>query len=218
MNVAKFDIKAIGHVCAHFERTPAPGHYSNKNIDPKRTINNYNLGPERDCSQVEYIKQSLNNISHLNRDNLTVMASIIVTKPKNIKKEQQEEYFQNTYEYLKARYCRAFDNPEDGVISCYVHLDEKTPHMHFAFLPVIKKKMKSGEIKQRFCSKELINRDDLRTLHQDLEKYINTECKLRCKILTGTTKRHSNGRAYTYKELQRESNIKRNYNRSYNGG
>ncbi len=213
MHIAKFNLEACGHVCAHFERKPAPGHYSNKSIDDKRTGDNYNIGPTRDCTQIEYIKKSLEEISHLKRDNLTVMASVIVNKPADLAVEYQEKFFRESYNFLVKRFCGAFTNPEDGVVSCYVHLDETTPHIHFAFLPVKNKKMKNGETKKRFCSKELITRDNLATLHQDLQEYLNKECNLRCKILTGTTQRDAYGRALSVRELKKQT-AERERNRS----
>ena len=42
----------------------------------------------------------------------------------------QELFFEETYAFLSERY------GAQNVISAYVHLDERSPHMHFAFVPV----------------------------------------------------------------------------------
>ena len=53
-------------------------------------------------------------------------------------KEQVERlFFERTYRFLCDRY------GEQNVISAYVHKDEKTPHMHFAFVPVTEDKKQS---------------------------------------------------------------------------
>ena len=56
-NVEKFSMCQIGHVCAHFAREH--DNYSNESIDEELTWTNYNLAEERDISQVEFIKQKL---------------------------------------------------------------------------------------------------------------------------------------------------------------
>ena len=36
------------------------------------------------------------------------------------------------------------DTAKENVISAYVHFDEVTPHMHYAFVPVVEDKKKGG--------------------------------------------------------------------------
>ena len=212
MHIAKYKITACGHITRHFERSAS--NYSNKNIDPSRTHLNYNLAPERDCTQMQYIRDALEEIPHLKRKDLVVMAGLILTVPKDLDAKHHDAFFKNSYNFLVKRFCGDFENPENGVISCYVHLDEKTPHMHFAFLPIKNKTLKNGETELRFNSRDLINRQQLATLHQDLEEYLNNECCLRCKILNGATKRNPYGRALTVKELKQLS-PSRAYTREY---
>lgn len=48
----------------------------------------------------------------------------------SIGKDATREFFQKAYDFLADRYGR------ENVISATVHMDEKTPHMHFNFVPV----------------------------------------------------------------------------------
>lgn len=198
-NVAKFSIGDCGHVCAHFERSVAPGHYSNEDIDENKTKNNYNLCNAERPGQVNYIKQKLNEIPHANRKDLVCMCSVVLDAPKSLPDNMHEAFFQKSYEFLVDRYgtVAGFTNKEDVVVSCYRHMDESTDHMHFAFLPV----KGSPDGSQRFCAKEVVCREDLKTLHQDLEKHLR-ENGIRAEILNGATQRDSMGRALSVREMK----------------
>ena len=199
MNVAKFSLKDCGHVCAHFDRSVKPGHYTNQNIDPCKTKNNYNLCKAYRHSQVKYIKEKLEEIPHTKRKDLVCMCSVVLNAPDSLPQELHTEFFHKAYNFLVARYgtIAGFEDPEDVVISCYRHLDETTDHIHFAFLPVIQ----SASGSQRFCAKEVICRDDLKTLHQDLECYLR-EHGIRADILNGKTQKDSFGRALSVREMK----------------
>ncbi|WP_256870002.1 plasmid recombination protein [Bacillus sp. CDB3] len=61
---------------------------------------------------------------------------------------------------------------EKNVLSANVHNDETTPHMHFAFMPVVWDEKKQRE---KVSAKEILNRKDLRTFHQDLDVFLKQE-------------------------------------------
>ena len=61
------------------------------------------------------------------------------------------------------------DTAKENVISAYVHFDEVTPHMHYAFVPVVEDKKKGG---YKLSAKEAITREDLRTFHKDLSNHM----------------------------------------------
>ncbi len=204
MNVAKFSLTQCGHVCAHFERSVTPGHYSNEEIDENRTGNNYNLCRNSRPNQVDYIKQKLDEIPHANRKDLVCMCSIVLDAPKSLPEELHESFFEKSYEFLVNRYgsVAGFENKEDVVVSCYRHMDETTDHIHFAFLPV--KQSEDGS--RRFCAKEVICKQDLKTLHQDLDKYLR-ENGIRAEILNGKTQRDAFGRALSVREMKYRDRI-----------
>lgn len=146
-NAQKYTRAACGHLAAHYERRKdEKGEYvkfGNQDIDPQKTHLNYNLCPRRGLEQIDFIRQRTTEARTLKRDDVNVMCSWVVTLPEyrhhnqnlhvSPDKEQVERlFFERTYQFLCDRY------GEQNVISAYVHKDEKTPHMHFAFVPVTK--------------------------------------------------------------------------------
>ena len=156
------------------------------------------MGPKREETQMEYLQQMLKDIDHSKRKDLVCMASLIVDAPASLSEEFHDRFFDLSYNFLVDRYggIAGFKNKEDVVISCYRHRDESTDHIHFAFCPIL-----NEDDHQRFCAKEVISREDLRTLHQDLDRYLK-ENGLRCEILNGKTQRDSTGRALSVREMK----------------
>ena len=74
------------------------------------------------------------------------------------------------------------------MLNGYVHMDEATPHMHMPMVPV-----KDG----RVSAKALFTRSELRAVHKDLEKRMQSEFGVKGLILNGRTK----GK-YSVKELK----------------
>ena len=206
-NIQKYsDLKDIGHLCKHYERSAE--NYSNTKIDKERTEKNYNLAPERVGKQTDYIKEKIKEIELSNgktlRKDAVKMVTCIVDAPKNIDKKNIEKFFQLSYRFLVQRYGSKSGLGEDIVVSAYVHNDENTPHLHFAFLPIIKKK---GTL--TFCAKDMINRQDLRTLHQDLGEFLESRniCR-KSDILNGSTIKDSNGKAVSVNQLKKEKYLR----------
>lgn len=202
-NLRKFsDMKDIGHLCAHYERSVSPGHYGNLDIDEtKLDDDKTNLAPERG-KQTDYIKEQIKKImgeKKLRKDAVR-MCCWVVNAPKNLPEEKKTEFFQEVYNFLVNRYGTKSGIGEDIVISSYIHKSESTDHIHFAFLPVLKKGNKTT-----FCAKDLINKADLKSFHEDLGSYLEKLeiCKKK-DILNGQTQRDSAGRALSVKELKKK--------------
>lgn len=159
-HVAKHTKAAAGHLCAHYDRSAE--HISNDKIDSARTNENYNLAPRRDVGQVGFINQRCGEVRCHNRKDVNVMCSWVVTAPKDLPEQDNRRFFEETYKFLAARY-----GGEQNVISSYVHMDEVTPHMHFAFVPVVADRRRDG---YKVSAKEVVDRTDLRTFHEDLEQ------------------------------------------------
>lgn len=179
-NAQKYTRAACGHLAAHYERRKdEKGEYvkfGNQDIDPQKTHLNYNLAPRRGLEQIDFIRQRTTEARTLKRDDVNVMCSWVVTLPEyryhnqsihvSPDKEQVERlFFERTYRFLCDRY------GEQNVISAYVHKDEKTPHMHFAFVPVTEDKKRGGE---KVSAKEVITKNDLKTFHTDLERHLDS--------------------------------------------
>lgn len=101
------------------------------------------------------------------------------------------KFFRASYDFLERRYGR------ENVVSAYVHMDEKTPHLHFAFIPVTEDKKKGGF---KVSAKEVLSRSDLRTFHTDLQKALR-ERGVILDVLNGATKDGNK----TVAELKKES-------------
>ena len=67
------------------------------------------------------------------RKDAVVMAQVLVTSEHDFQRTEQRTtraVFKDSYNFLAERYGK------ENVISATVHLDERTPHMHFNFVPV----------------------------------------------------------------------------------
>ena len=165
-HIDKFTKGQIGGVTRHFERYKKEnGEYikfGNQEIDTEKTSLNYNLADEK--NQMEFIKNRTSEVRCLNRKDVNVMASWVVTLPEKIEtQEDQRLFFQESYNFLENKYGK------ENVISSFVHLDETTPHMHFAFVPVVRDK-KRGDLK--VSANDLITRSHLRSFHPELENHM----------------------------------------------
>jgi hypothetical protein len=110
--------------------------HTNKDIDWERTKLNYDLHPSQNNNFYKAIKTRIENLNLKKavRKDAVVMAQVLVTSDhdffKRLTPSRQEQFFKDSYDFLKDRY------GEKNIISATVHLDERTPHMHFNFVPV----------------------------------------------------------------------------------
>lgn len=182
-NYKKNGRNACANLCRHYERAKDEfGSYvrfSNINIDSGRTHLNYNLAPIRNISQLEYIKERLSNVKCLKRDDVKVFCSWVVTVPKDLPKNEYDSFFKETYKFLEEKY------GQKNVVSSYVHMDEVTPHMHFAFIPVVLDKKKGIE---KVSSKECVTRVDLQKFHSELQNHLEFKLGHEVSILNEATK------------------------------
>lgn len=192
-HVAKYNKSAVGRMFAHYGRENKT--YSNDNIDTERSALNYNLA-EHNMSQIDFLHQRLSEVKVQNRKDVNVMCDWIVTAPKDLPKEETHQFFQASYDFFAKRYGR------ENVISAYVHMDETTPHMHFAFIPVTEDKKKGG---YKVSAKEVLTRADLRAVHDDLKQTLESSLGHSVHVLNGIT----DGQNKTIKELQAETAEKR---------
>lgn len=180
-HVEKFAISAIGHMCDHYERGRDVKR-SNENIDSSRTPQNYNLGPARELSQVDFVRQRTSEVKCQKRADVKVMCDWVITIPKDfqaVHPQRERDFFEQTYEFLAKRYGEA------NVVSAYVHKDEVTPHMHFAFVPVTEDKRRGGF---KVSAKEVLTRTDLRTFHGDLQAHLKKTLGVEVNVLNEATK------------------------------
>lgn len=173
-HAAKYAASASGHMLSHYDRSKDN---LSGNIDPSRTHLNYNLAPDHGMSQLDFIHQRMSEVRVHKRADVNVMCDWVITLPKEITSMRTDIhmtpnqdlvsrlFFERSYEFLANRY------GEKNVISAYVHRDETSDHMHFAFVPVTEDKKRGGE---KLSAKEVITRADLRTFHEDLERHLDS--------------------------------------------
>mgnify|MGYP001448862050 FL=1 len=168
---------SCGHMFAHFDRKAE--HISNENVDRTRSHLNYNLAAHQQMEQGEFVRQRCSEVRCQNRKDVNVMVSWIVTAPKDLPQQAEPAFFQAAYDFLENRYGRS------NVVSAYVHMDEVTPHMHFAFVPVTQDRKRGG---YKVSAKEVITRRDLQTFHSDLSKYLEQQLGFPVNVLNEATK------------------------------
>lgn len=193
---------SCGHMFAHFDRKAA--NICNENLDRTRTHLNYNLATHQTMDQGEFVKQRCSEVRCQNRKDVNVMVSWVVTAPKDLPETEHKSFFQASYDFLSNRYGK------ENVISAYVHMDEVTPHMHFAFVPVHQEfRAFDGFVgiyeQPRLSAKKVVDRNDLRTFHTDLQKYVERELGHEVGILNEATKEGNKSIA----ELKRKSATER---------
>lgn len=196
-HVEKYTRGQTGQLCQHYERKMINGKYvkfGNENIDLTKTHLNYNLAPEH--NQIKFIQERCQELNCLKRKDVNVMCSWVITKPKDLSAEHEEDFFKNTYKFLEDRYGK------DNVVSSYVHKDEVTPHMHFVFVPVVHDKKKDRD---KVSAKECINKLELKSFHQDLDKYLEQSMGFKVNVLNEMTKEGNK----SIEELKRGSAIER---------
>lgn len=178
-NVEKFTRAATGHMCAHYERAKGEdGEYirfGNQNIDTEKSRHNYNLAPEHEGGQVEFIRRRTSEVKCLNRADVNVMCSWIVTLPKGF--TQEKAFFEETYRFLGERYGK------NNIVSAFVHTDEKQPHMHFSFVPVTVGK--NG--KEKVSAKEVLTKFELQRFHPELQAALERALIREVPVLNGAT-------------------------------
>lgn len=181
MHLAKYTASAAGALVRHYERKEEdfPGmlvHRKSDRIDPDRTCMNYNLAPEG--RGAAYIGTRCEEVRCLKRSDVKVLCTWVVTQPQDLDPRQRDAFFAATYRLLADRYGEA------NVVSAWVHLDETTPHMHFAWVPVVRDCRRSD---LKVSAKECVTRQELKAIHGDLEQALRHDYGIDAHLLTGGT-------------------------------
>lgn len=154
-DLKKYKRTQVKRILAHMQRI---GKISNKNVDPSRTFLNENLiagDPEA------ALRKRLEEIHVMNRSDIVILASWVFTLPKDCTDEKS--FFRCVTSFLGERY------KLQNVIAAFVHRDESQPHLHLLFTPSIYDSKKKYE---KLCANSVLTRKDLRTIHRDLQEYL----------------------------------------------
>lgn len=168
-HVEKYTRAQAGHLIRHNIRDrDEQGQYisfGRSKIDPSRTAQNYRLDGNEDPSKK--LSTRLSEIKVQKRADVKVYCSWVVTMPPEVSKGEERKFFESTYRFLANRY------GEKNVICASVHMDETTPHLHFAFVPAIRDK-KHPE-REKCSAKEVLNPRDLKSFNPDLQKQVERD-------------------------------------------
>lgn len=175
-HLEKYTAAATGHMLAHYDRTHSS---STSNIDESRTAMNYDLAEtDQPLPALDFLHKRMSEIKVLKRTNINVMCDWVITAPELLTPEELPLFFSECYKFLTERYGR------ENVITAPVHMDETSPHIHYAFVPVVTDKKKGIP---KLSAKERITRKDLSTFHQDLTKHMTAVFGRDIGILNGAT-------------------------------
>ena len=154
---------AVPGLAVHFERKT--DHHTNKEIDVSKTYLNQELMADG-SDMLTRFNARLNDVYCMKRDDVKALATWIVTIPEELAEspyEQQSVFFEATTNFLNERY------GQENAVAAVVHYDETTPHLHYAFVPVVFDDKKS---RYKVSAKEVLTRQDLQTFHEDLDQHL----------------------------------------------
>lgn len=201
---AKYKRENLMAVYRHNERKNK--NYSNKDIDRTKTYLNYSLkDPE-----FNYVKEFDKIIKKYNlKGQIKTVSNIVceymITSDsdffKRIGEEETKRYFATAYKFVS----EYKDLGEKYILSAKVHYDEKSPHMHLIFLPVVHTKDKKGNpIDKIACSEFWKAKDSYRQLQNAFFEYmVETGFDLQRGLPKEETKRIH----YTLKEYKNITNF-----------
>ena len=152
---------AVPGLAVHFERKT--DHHTNKDIDVSKTYLNQDLMADG-SDMLSRFNARLNDVYCMKRDDVKALATWIVTLPEELAEspyEQQSAFFEATTNFLNDRY------GQENAVAAVVHYDETTPHLHYAFVPVV---FDDKKARYKVSAKEVLTRHDLQTFHDDLDQ------------------------------------------------
>ena len=192
--IMKYHKQSVGLVFKHNNRTVGEEH-TNDHIDDRRTPYNYYLKR----GSVDDYESRLNELFVIPRKDLVCLCEAIVTLPKDVKAEDERDFFGFVYDFFAA------DFGEENIVNAVVHKDEDTPHIHINFLPVMKEvydnSKQSMMLKkyrekhglsdedpiERICANERLDRIYFKQLHIRLSQHISDSLGYDVEILNGAT-------------------------------
>ena len=172
VRVQKFTAGSVKGIEIHDRREKENISHTNKDIDWERSKYNYDIHYDQNENFSRAIKNRIDslNLQKAVRKDAIVMAQVLVTSDSEFFQELEyadstynfdyemmttihnrnttQDFFQNSYDFLADRY------GEENIISATVHMDERTPHMHFNFVPVTED--------DRLSAKSVFTRENLR--------------------------------------------------------
>ena len=154
--------------------------YSNKDIDLSRTSENYHLKRiktetyQQEFERIRTRQELKGNLRLQGKKQSTVLCEFVITSDKDffdrLGTDRTKRFFQDAYDFVTAK-----AGGEQYILSAVVHMDEATPHMHVAFIPVIDGKDRKGSPCKRInCSEFWKGRDSYSRLQDEYYDFITS--------------------------------------------
>ena len=132
LRFAKYKGPEIGNIEAHNERSKEK-YASNPDVDISRSKLNFHLVEPKQKYRAEAERQIKEAGCRTRSDSVRVVEALVTATPEFFqgkKKSEIKAYFQEALAFIQQN-----QDPKT-IISAVVHMDEKTPHMHLAFVPL----------------------------------------------------------------------------------
>ena len=162
--MSKFKKDAVRGIQSHNRRERES--HSNPDIDYSRSAGNYDLHESASDNYAQAIQNRIDDLLMVKavRKDAVHMCGLIVSSDKSfftrMGKEETRRFFSEAAAYLTDFVGR------ENVISAMVHMDEKTPHMHFLHVPVTP----DG----RLSANSIYTRASLKKLQTELPSYLQS--------------------------------------------
>lgn len=206
-SLIKIEQSAIVNILRHNNRDILDN--ANEDIQIEESIHNYNL-MEREVSPYQYYLNRKKELYCFNRKDVKTLAEWVVTVPKTVPEKFHKLFFEKTTEFLNEKY------GDKNCVNASVHMDEKTPHLHYDFIPVVNDLKHGGE---KICANAILTREELRNFHPGLKKYLeNAGIPGAAGIHSGITVEQGGNRTVRDMKLERQHEKKfswSNYNREH---
>ena len=154
LRFAKYKGPENGNIEAHNERTKER-YASNPDVDTSRSKYNFHLVKPVSKYRAAAEKQIAEAGCKTRKVSVRLVEALVTASPEFFKGKKRSE----VKEYFDAlKFVQSHQSPET-IVSAVVHMDEKTPHMHLAFVPLTADK--------RLSAKEIIGNKKKLTWWQD---------------------------------------------------
>jgi len=189
LHMDKFKKEAVRGIQSHNQRERKSR--SNPDIDYERSKFNYDLNNASPVSYQRVIDARLDalNFKKAIRHDAVHMCGLIVSSDSEfftrLGEAKTRAFFETAKEFLER-----FVGPEN-VVSAVVHLDEKTPHLHFVHVPVT--------VDGRLNANKIYTRESLKKLQTELPRYLQSrgfEIQRGVEQTPGAAKKHLDTREF----------------------
>lgn len=207
LHMDKFKKEAVRGIQSHNERERES--HSNPDIDYERSARNYELQDHAPGSYAEAIQNRIDDLLLVKavRKDAVHMCGLIVSSDSAFFEQLSPYHTKRFFEESK-KFLTEFVGAEN-VISAKVHMDEKTPHMHFLHVPITP----DG----RLNANKIYTRESLKKLQTEFPAYLQSKgfsLQRGVEQEPGAAKKHLNTREFkqqqeAFHKLEREAeNVK----------